>query len=442
MSSHRYWRLIGLEPYGAAALELSEVALIDAGTLVSGALTSNVSPTSGSVSDLYDGSTSGLVSWAAAAGLVLHWDLGSATEVNNIQLGSGADKIKFLLNAVLQWSDDDSTWTAFDAYSGISWPGVRTLTSVTAFSAFRFFRLLITDWIFNGVANSLIAGDVRVLELSYMVGATRYPTVAMTGASAPSPLVATASNFFTGSDPYKAFNRVETSLDTTGWQSSGVAGKWLTIDLGNGNAILPDGLRWVADGSITTNSGYYSTGFRVYGSNTGAFAGEETLMLAVSGLAQSDWANYTAKTFSIPSNRIPTNRVQGKVSAVGMVSIPSQVSSMLNTPTGTTRKVEIARGRNDYVTGVLGEGVGRVKGTTKDKGSPNVPVSERVRLYRMIDGALIREVWSTPGTGAFSFDYIDELQTYYVIAFDHDNAFRAVVADNLTLSNGGVELIP
>ena len=90
----------------------------------------------------------------------------------------------------------------------------------------------------------------------------------------------------------------------------------------------------------------------------------------------------------------------------------------------------------------IGQGIGRLKGTTKDKGTPNVAVSERVRLYRQKDGLFMRETWSTPGTGAYSFDYIDELDTYFVVSFDHDLTFRAVIADNLTLAGGGVELIP
>ena len=63
------------------------------------------------------------------------------------------------------------------------------------------------------------------------------------------------------------------------------------------------------------------------------------------------------------------------------------------------------------------------------------------RKRRQRDGLLIRETWSAPGTGAYSFDWIDEMQTYYVISFDHDGVFRAVAADGLTLANGGVELI-
>ncbi len=118
------------------------------------------------------------------------------------------------------------------------------------------------------------------------------------------------------------------------------------------------------------------------------------------------------------------------------------VPSALTVPMPFRMRIDpVAQTRGDYLTGVLGRGIGRVKGTTKDKGTPNVPVSERVRLYREQDGLLIREMWSAPGTGAYSFDYVDEYQTYTVISYDHDKNFRAVVADGLTLANGGVELI-
>ncbi|CAN7592412.1 hypothetical protein LJR175_004394 [Variovorax sp. LjRoot175] len=92
----------------------------------------------------------------------------------------------------------------------------------------------------------------------------------------------------------------------------------------------------------------------------------------------------------------------------------------------------VLRGRIDYLTGVRGEGVGRISGTVKDKGTPNLPVSERVVLLRQKDLLPIREMWSDPTTGVYQFDYVDELQKYVVISFDHDLNHRAVVADNLT----------
>ena len=101
-----------------------------------------------------------------------------------------------------------------------------------------------------------------------------------------------------------------------------------------------------------------------------------------------------------------------------------------------------ADGFRNYVMGLLGTARGRVAGTVKEKGTPNAPVYRKVRLIREKDGLLIRELWSHPVTGAYSFNYIDELQPWTVLSYDHTGAFRAVVASGLTLSNGGVEMIP
>lgn len=95
----------------------------------------------------------------------------------------------------------------------------------------------------------------------------------------------------------------------------------------------------------------------------------------------------------------------------------------------------------DFTTGLLGKGIGRVRGTVKQKGTPDAPVFRKVRLVRERDGLVIREQWSDRVTGAYDFQYVDELQTWTVISYDYLNNFRAVVADNLTLVNAGVELL-
>lgn len=102
----------------------------------------------------------------------------------------------------------------------------------------------------------------------------------------------------------------------------------------------------------------------------------------------------------------------------GAVAVPSVID--VGVATG---------GLKDYVSGVTGTGRGRVAGTVKETGTPNTPVHRKVRLIRERDGLLMREVWSHPTTGAYSFDYVDELQKFTVLSYDHTGAFRAVVAD-------------
>ena len=45
--------------------------------------------------------------------------------------------------------------------------------------------------------------------------------------------------------------------------------------------------------------------------------------------------------------------------------------------------------------------------------------------------AVVRETWSDAVSGAYSFDHIDAVPRYLVIAFDYERQHRAVVADNL-----------
>ena len=112
--------------------------------------------------------------------------------------------------------------------------------------------------------------------------------------------------------------------------------------------------------------------------------------------------------------------------------LPASVSTRAYTgPYGDAAQLPpLVRGRTDYITGVLGLGIGRVRGETVELvGAVEVPVQRKLRLHRERDGLLIRELWSNPITGAYSFDYVDELQKYTTLAYDHTGALRAVVAD-------------
>lgn len=73
----------------------------------------------------------------------------------------------------------------------------------------------------------------------------------------------------------------------------------------------------------------------------------------------------------------------------------------------------------------------KVTGTTKVKGTPDTAVSRRVRLHSQISGRVIREVWSTPGTGAYAFERI-RLDTFFVVSFDHTGINNGVIATNVT----------
>ena len=76
----------------------------------------------------------------------------------------------------------------------------------------------------------------------------------------------------------------------------------------------------------------------------------------------------------------------------------------------------------------------RIAGTVKHlvKGvSADAPLQRRVLLSDQATYVVVRETWSDASTGAYSFDHIDPVPHYLVIAFDHTRQHRAVIADNL-----------
>ena len=72
-------------------------------------------------------------------------------------------------------------------------------------------------------------------------------------------------------------------------------------------------------------------------------------------------------------------------------------------------------------------GRGLIAGTVKT--TPDAPTFARVRLIRERDGKVLRETWSDPVTGAYTFDNFDENFTYTVLSYHPQGEFRAVVAD-------------
>jgi len=76
-------------------------------------------------------------------------------------------------------------------------------------------------------------------------------------------------------------------------------------------------------------------------------------------------------------------------------------------------------------------GDGRIDATVKEKGTPDMPLRRKVRLVRERDGTVVRETWSDPVTGAYSFTNINRNERYTVISYDYEFNYRAVIADNL-----------
>src|SRR5437868_2415909 len=101
MSSHRYWRVLNIEAYALGDVEISEIQLLDGATRSDAAatLTSSIAPLAGTLSNLTDNANGAVVLLDRRS--VLHWDCGSAVEVNNLLIGAGNTVGKFPIVALL-----------------------------------------------------------------------------------------------------------------------------------------------------------------------------------------------------------------------------------------------------------------------------------------------------------------------------------------------------
>lgn len=80
---------------------------------------------------------------------------------------------------------------------------------------------------------------------------------------------------------------------------------------------------------------------------------------------------------------------------------------------------------------VYDAGAFRITGTTKNTGTPELPVRRRVRLHEQATGRPVADTWSDAATGAYAFTNI-AANTYYVTAFDHTGQFAGVVETDVT----------
>jgi hypothetical protein len=443
MAAHRYWRAVALESYSGADLEITEFQLFSGTTRVDAAatLTSSAAPTTGSLANLKDDDADTGASWSSVLGLALVWDFGSGgdVDVTNIRLGAASALAKFLLIAKLQWSDDATAWTDGPTFAGIAWPGAWAMTTTLALPAVTWST---TD---KGAGVSLTNGDMTATAtLADSVRATQGKSFGVwqfevtIGAGAGQWMVGigTASatlDLYPGADQNgqgywnadgNKYNNGTPSSYGASYTTGDVIGAVVNF-AANTVTFYKNG---VSQGPITIVTGSGGPRFPMFGSGSTsatpcAVTLNETMVYPVAGA--SPWIVGS-------SHRIALNTVQGRAVSMGAIAVSSGDS--VAKPYGQTRNAFAVKGRKDFASGVLGLGIGRIAATVEVDATPNdLPVVRRVRLYRMRDGALVREVWSN-ADGTFSFDYIDELERYYVIAFDYTHSYRAVIADNLTPS--------
>ena len=165
--------------------------------------------------------------------------------------------------------------------------------SQAAQTQMRYWRIQGTDSSKNPVASKMAIADIKFFTAANQSG-TAYPTTDATSNTSISGVTISAGHRFSSTYPeWKAFDvhRAGNYPNSGLWWTLGnsvAANNWIQIDFGTSINLLS--LR------VETNASYTDTDYAVlYGSNTGAFSGEEREMAFLSGIdsgADSTWVVY------------------------------------------------------------------------------------------------------------------------------------------------------
>ena len=438
MAAARYWRLVGLQAAGGGDLELSAIALYAGGLRIDGAatLTCSHAPTAGTLANLQDldGTSTARFSRGnvRSAGFFLQWDLGSATDVDEIKIGGGPSAAKFLAGAILLRASSPGLWVFAASFEGAQYPGNGVLSASsevflpTAWNpSDKNAGATLTDGNlgFEGIVSTACrsisgaSGGKWYWEILLRPG--RYPVAVGIGTSAAS------LDNYVGSDgggigwygDVVQFYRA--SVGTSYGTSSGsgvVIGVALNLDAGelslfrNGVAmgVMVSGLTGTWHAMISGNANSQSSGLANFGGTPFAYAPPAGFL--------PGFGLQSIKTPLTSAPSITTRYATAQRCATAAVDAHAARA----TPTfANARDVEHG-------------GTGTIYGTTKTKGSPNTPAKARVVLLHQRSKLPVRETWSDPVTGYFEFRGIDTNQQFLTLAEDVDGNFRPVAANRLT----------
>lgn len=228
-----------------------------------------------------------------------------------------------------------------------------------------------------------------------------------------------------------AGNGTATQITQDGAAGGGVAGGGLGVFNTAGDRRVLN-LRWDLSAGAGVSRAAYEV--RLDGAlitRTLATSGHASLRPAIF-FYQDSVRLHSIKVWDAPQAALTPITYRGLLPKLGRLVMAPAEALLPGSPGGRYRGLTL--GRRDQYFG----GKGRVQGTTKEKHLPsNIPLKRRVQLIDEATRLLIREMWSDATTGAYSFDYVDMARVYSVTAYDHTDAYRAVIA------NGQIpELIP
>jgi hypothetical protein len=502
MAAHRYWSARAFTPAAGRAIALSEFHLFAAGARVdaTATLSAAVAPASGSLADLKDDVLTTGARWPNAQDVNLLWDFGAGGgyDIDAIRLGSSnTGQAEFPIFCSLWFSDDAVTWTQ-QAVWAADYPGPKV--KVAGYFGWHPNDIAVAAQLgFVGANGSTVFTDDVAGNVWTPAGSAQIKTDQFkwggsagyfNGTTDYLSMPAKASlNMGTGDFCMEVWFRAAALMNnfgtllSNGTPAFGTNSRFLMVYGTAATVVATRGrIGWGGDGSSLANPALLSTTVVT----VGAWYRVKVMRIGVNALlfvndvleASANLGGGGALDLGLSGTRVGSNGwdgaagfFQGHIGELRItrgVGEPGDIPAYVRHPvpkktslaralqpegrlmsqlyTGPYTGLRLAAGpiftRGDFLTGVLGKGNGRLRGFTLDYVNPlNKPYPCRVALMREVGNLVVREQWSK-ADGSYDFQYIDELQSYTVIAYYEAHGKRAVVTDGLTLANGKVELMP
>lgn len=487
MAAARFWRIVGVETYAGGDLELSALHLYAGATRVDGtaALTCSHTPIAGTLADLQDADTATTCRFAddsvRSGGFSLTWDFGAGNtvEITATRPGGGGDHSAFMAGCTLQSSADTAAWAYEGVFGRYPWPGANTMSVAPApggDAAYATVALLLS---LNGAEGSVAFTDSSPSPKALTVyGGAKISTAQSKfgGASAYFDgsgdylAVANPSDFAFGTQDFtiewwsfRTAPKADALIFSTSIDGSANGGYWIDFadnDLAmygplSGLIIRANGVgtadgvwnHWAVTRSGTTvrafkNGGLLATasnatsliatnarvgGTETFGGYDGWFNGYIDDLRITKGVARYT-GDFTPPATSFPSSGFATGGIIFEAPTLHTVRGDIDIAASAPVPPFSTRSTARLQLARDIEFG----GAGTIYGTTKTKGTPNVPTKARVVLQHQRSKLPVRETWSDPVTGAFTFTGIDPNQQFLTLAEDAAGNFRPIAANRIT----------
>ncbi|ABM33454.1 hypothetical protein QRO08_03810 [Paracidovorax citrulli] len=458
----RYWRVIGLRTDGATGVAITQAALWGATGMIDAVLSASHAPASGSLAYLTDGDLADTTTWGqaqvSAPGFALVWDAGAAVDAVNVRFGSADDSAQWVRVYTLQSSSDRAAWNTVGTYV-MPWPGARVLAPMPSTGdplADKVVALLMFDggtladtspsggaWTASGgaaVVSSGGIGDSGALSLNGSADCFISQPLSSRWAFGSGDFCVEAYVRWSGGDcalvsmRYAAAERwsnvIRLANGVLQW-SNGTA--WL-----GGSTTLPTNI-WthVAVARVASTLRHFIGGTKVYEvGDTTPISGDRPCFIgaydafrdsSLNGMV--DFVRITSGAGRYTEDFVPPTGVGGGASYPSKAT-PADLAIALGAVDGAMTQPWLS-GAEHLARDVQFGGAGRIWGTTKTKGTPNVPTKARVVLLHQRSKVVARETWSMPATGAFEFAGIDTRQQFLVLAEDVQGNFRPVAASRL-----------